>query len=243
MNSTALGVDSVASNNGSTAIGYQATTTMNNQIVLGTSAETITAPGITSALSLSRQSGPIELVTSDANGNLATDGGSTITMINASAAANTAAIESNEMAIATNSDGISANGSAIATNANGISSNGSAIATNANNIVANSNRITTNNDSITNNTLAISGNTTSILQNVQAIDELTSGVAMAMALPDMYLNRDETYSIGGGVGFYEGKTAVSAGVMIRAGNNLSFGGSIAGNSDNVGGKLQARWGG
>ena len=229
MNSTALGVDSVASNNGSTAIGYQATTTMNNQIVLGTSAETITAPGITSALSLSRQSGPIELVTSDANGNLATDGGSTITMINASAAANTAAIESNEMA--------------IATNANGISSNGSAIATNANNIVANSNRITTNNDSITNNTLAISGNTTSILQNVQAIDELTSGVAMAMALPDMYLNRDETYSIGGGVGFYEGKTAVSAGVMIRAGNNLSFGGSIAGNSDNVGGKLQARWGG
>ena len=43
--------------------------------MLGTANHTYTAPGITSALSKARQSGPLEVVTSDANGNLATDGG------------------------------------------------------------------------------------------------------------------------------------------------------------------------
>jgi hypothetical protein len=44
-------------------------------MVLGTEDDTITAPGITSQLSKDRQHGPLEVVTSDANGNLATDGG------------------------------------------------------------------------------------------------------------------------------------------------------------------------
>jgi hypothetical protein len=44
-------------------------------MVLGTESDTITAPGITSSLSRSRQSGPLQVVTSDAGGNLATDGG------------------------------------------------------------------------------------------------------------------------------------------------------------------------
>ena len=42
---------------------------------MGTKAETYQAPGITSGKSRARQSGPLEVVTSDAGGNLATDGG------------------------------------------------------------------------------------------------------------------------------------------------------------------------
>ena len=45
-------------------------------MVLGTSSQTYTAPGIDSALSQSRQSGPLGIVTTDSYGNLASDGGS-----------------------------------------------------------------------------------------------------------------------------------------------------------------------
>jgi hypothetical protein len=55
--------------------GAGAKSTLINQVVLGTDLHTYTTPGITSATSLSRQTGPLELVTSDADGNLATDGG------------------------------------------------------------------------------------------------------------------------------------------------------------------------
>ena len=92
-NATALGADSYAARNGtaigrgtqanaegSVAIGRDsgggaAVASLENQFVLGTSNHTYTAPGITSDLSRSRQSGPLEVATSDANGNLATDGG------------------------------------------------------------------------------------------------------------------------------------------------------------------------
>ncbi len=66
----------------STAIGVGATATKNNQMVFGTSSETYTTPGITSGLSKNRQSGPLEVVTSDAGGNLATDGGNIFNQLN-----------------------------------------------------------------------------------------------------------------------------------------------------------------
>ena len=72
--STALGFE--ASTNGfanSTAIGNGAQATATHQMVLGTASNTYTTPGITSGLSKDRQSGPLEIVTSDANGNLATN--------------------------------------------------------------------------------------------------------------------------------------------------------------------------
>ncbi len=59
-------------------------TTLDNQISFGRAPETLgaadpgstyTMGGITSDLSRARQSGPLELVTSDSAGNLATDGG------------------------------------------------------------------------------------------------------------------------------------------------------------------------
>ena len=46
-------------------------------MVFGTRQDTYRAPGITSQLSKNRQNGDLEIVTSDAAGNLATDGGDT----------------------------------------------------------------------------------------------------------------------------------------------------------------------
>ena len=47
-----------------------------NEQVFGTAANTYTTPGITSGLSKARQTaGPLEVVTSDQAGHLATDGG------------------------------------------------------------------------------------------------------------------------------------------------------------------------
>ena len=77
-NSTAVGAGaSVAAGTvNSTAIGAGATASQSQQLVLGTSSTTYTAPGIDSALSQSRQIGPLGIVTTDAYGDLASDGGS-----------------------------------------------------------------------------------------------------------------------------------------------------------------------
>ena len=75
VNSTAVGNGATATPNGSAAFGQNAVATLTDQQVFGTAANTYTAPGITSPLSQSRQSGPLQLVTTDANGNLASDNG------------------------------------------------------------------------------------------------------------------------------------------------------------------------
>jgi len=72
---TAVGSSAAADFDRSAAFGADAVATRANQMVYGTDTETHTMPGITSAASRSAQSGPLELVTSDAMGNLATDGG------------------------------------------------------------------------------------------------------------------------------------------------------------------------
>nr|WP_168195714.1 YadA-like family protein [Bradyrhizobium sp. NAS80.1] len=81
--STAIGESaSTGSFNNATAIGNGAVATRDNQVVIGTASNTYTAPGITSAASRAAQSGPLQVVTSDANGNLATDGGAIFNNIN-----------------------------------------------------------------------------------------------------------------------------------------------------------------
>ncbi|MCA9144926.1 MAG: hypothetical protein KDB05_19160, partial [Planctomycetales bacterium] len=71
--STALGYFSRATFSNSTAIGANSATTRDDQMVFGTATNTYTAPGITSGASRAAQTGPREIVTSDASGNLATD--------------------------------------------------------------------------------------------------------------------------------------------------------------------------
>ncbi len=86
-NAVAVGRNTKALAAGSVAIGADSTATsadpnsggavarLENEFVLGTVNHTYTAPGITSDLSRERQSGPLELVTTDADGHVASDGG------------------------------------------------------------------------------------------------------------------------------------------------------------------------
>jgi autotransporter adhesin len=71
-NAVAIGSNTSANFDNSVAIGNGATVTRANQQVFGTAANTYTMPGITSAASRAAQSGPTQVVTSDASGNLAT---------------------------------------------------------------------------------------------------------------------------------------------------------------------------
>jgi trimeric autotransporter adhesin len=85
--STAMGANTQANADGSVAIGTDSTgqgavANLPDEFVLGTKKQTYTAPGITSGLSQSRQSGPLEVVTSDANGHLATDNGAVFHQVN-----------------------------------------------------------------------------------------------------------------------------------------------------------------
>ena len=81
LNSTAIGPNASATPEGSAAFGNGATATRTNQQVFGTTENTYTTPGITSDKSNQRQSGPLELVSTDADGNLAADNGKTFTTI------------------------------------------------------------------------------------------------------------------------------------------------------------------
>lgn len=74
-NGTAIGAKSHVSHDNSTAIGSGSQSTDDHQVTLGTKGETIRAEGVASEKSKARQQGPVEVVTSDSGGRLATDGG------------------------------------------------------------------------------------------------------------------------------------------------------------------------
>ena len=82
-NSSAYGagatVDAAFTN--SSAFGTGAVATADHQMVFGTVDDTYQAPGITSAESRARQTGLLQLTTTDASGNLASDGGDVFTKI------------------------------------------------------------------------------------------------------------------------------------------------------------------
>jgi autotransporter adhesin len=71
-NATAVGTGAQATFANSAAVGSGAVATRANQQVYGTAANTYTMAGVTSAASRAAQSGPLQIVTSDAGGNLAT---------------------------------------------------------------------------------------------------------------------------------------------------------------------------
>ena len=72
INATAIGIGASAAFNNSAAFGSGATASAPNQIAVGTTLNTYKLSGVASAASLSAQSGPIKVVTTDAAGNLAT---------------------------------------------------------------------------------------------------------------------------------------------------------------------------
>lgn len=72
---TAIGANAKVTHQGSTALGAGAKSTDTDQVTLGTEKDTVRAPGITSQKSKDRQVGPLEVVTTDSQGRLASDGG------------------------------------------------------------------------------------------------------------------------------------------------------------------------
>lgn len=71
VSSMALGPNAAATHANAAAFGSGATTTRDNQQVFGTATNTYTMAGINSAASRAAQSGPLSIVSTDSNGNLA----------------------------------------------------------------------------------------------------------------------------------------------------------------------------
>jgi hypothetical protein len=69
----AIGEQAVAMADNGVAIGYAARATRANQFVLGTAESTYSIPGIMSPASRAAMNGPVQMVTSDADGNLVTN--------------------------------------------------------------------------------------------------------------------------------------------------------------------------
>lgn len=80
-NATAVGANASATFINSAAFGSSAIATRDNQQVFGTRSNTYTMPGITSPASRASQVGLLQLPTTDAAGNLASDGGATFKAI------------------------------------------------------------------------------------------------------------------------------------------------------------------
>jgi hypothetical protein len=72
---TAIGAGSVAAQTNSTAIGVGVASTRANQVIIGTAQQTITMPGVPNPASRAVQSGVVGILTTDENGNIATDNG------------------------------------------------------------------------------------------------------------------------------------------------------------------------
>ena len=115
LNAIAVGNESSAGFDNSVAIGNGATTTRANQVAVGGSDSTYTMSGINSAASTSSQSGPIGLVTTDQNGNLAAD-----YTFSDSLTANSGAIAQNTNLISLNTDLIARNSELARDNQAGI---------------------------------------------------------------------------------------------------------------------------
>ena len=80
--SIAVGQGSGATHDNSMVFGVGASSAVDNQIVLGLANQTLTVAGLPSAASLAAQGAVTGLVTTDANGNLASDGGALQTSVN-----------------------------------------------------------------------------------------------------------------------------------------------------------------
>lgn len=120
---TAVGANSHVGHDHSTAIGADAESTDDHQVTLGTESDTIKAKGVTTAKAKARQVGPVELVTTDSEGRLATDGGATHAAISNNTAKNVqqdnrldghdTAISNNAAAIQDNADLLSTHGNRL----------------------------------------------------------------------------------------------------------------------------------
>ncbi|MEM1146233.1 MAG: YadA-like family protein [Pseudomonadota bacterium] len=237
--SLALGPRAQALFPNSVAFGFGAKTSRQNQFMFGTSISTYTLPGLTSPRSAATQTGTLQLVTVDSDGNLAGDGGATVDQINADIAqyTNTVSDLERDMGAAQSSitrldTAVSAQGSRltqaeadIAANLQGmrdnhedILQNVQAIEANAASHRANAVQIATNTSGISANTAGLSDHSQAIAENADAIASTQQGVDVNSADIDLlragYAGESERFDA------VEAKVATHSEALAKADQNI-----------------------
>jgi len=245
---TAIGDQTRALGDGSVVIGTNSdsdpnSTNRDNHVLLGMKEHTYTLPGITSQESKNLQSGPLEVVTTDQDGNLAS--------MSMSQIASQQQVEQNTDDIADNRDDIDTNTDDIADNRDDIDANTDDIAENRDDIGTNTAGIAGNRDDI-------AANAADIADNRDDIDTNTQGVAIAIAMEGPDLAGNETFALAANWGTFEGVNAFAAsatgvlsrdvfadgsGVRLSASGGIGFSPSQDGADDSVAGRagVQLSW--
>jgi len=187
MNSTAIGYDAAANHDESTAIGANSETTRAFQTMIGTVAHTTTIAGLTSTASLAAQGPVTGLVTTDADGNIASDGGALASSVATEIARNDAqqiAINANSNMIAAASGDISGLQTEVTQNSADIANNRVDIDANRADIDANTMAISDISGGFTDLTGRVDDNETAIATEVErndiqatAIDQNRQGIS------------------------------------------------------------------
>lgn len=165
------------------AFGNNAQTSRHGQFVFGTAPSTYTMPGLVSPTSRDVQTGPLALVTVDGAGNLATDGGETLQLLQDEIGYTVDSIDSltdqlsqQNMAVGQNTEAIEANTRANLDQWGAIESLQFDAHTGQDQSAENSARIDANQEDIQANTQAIRQNSSSISRNRAAINSNTSEI-------------------------------------------------------------------
>jgi hypothetical protein len=230
---TAIGAGSVAAQTNSTAIGVGVASTRANQVIIGTAQQTITMPGVPNPASRAVQSGVVGILTTDENGNIATDNGTfeqRLSQVEAATAnpTSTAAVAANTQAAAINATGIATNAQAISSNTTAIGVNTAAIATNT--------------ARLDQHDTAIAGLRDDVNSAFDRIDQNTQGIAIAIAMTGIMIPADKTFAIGANIATYDSKEAVSAQAALRLDETLTLNGAIGVGIGGGNSKVGARFG-
>lgn len=215
----AIGADAEAANANSVALGAGAETTRSDQIALGTGSSTVTVSGIASDASRAAQGGPVELVTADANGNLATDDGASLAQITQNAA-DISLLQANSV------DGERFAAVEAAANANAAS-----VANLENRFALFDNSLEALNDAVA--------------ANREEIRETNDGVAVAMAMAgNTWLQQNETFAVSANWGNFGGSNGMAFSAAARISNRASFnaGLGVATRTGKVGARAGVRLG-
>lgn len=73
---------------------------------------------------------------------------------------------------------------------------------------------------------AITANTALLSQHSARLDTLSKGVAISMALPDVYVESNKRFSIAGNIGGFDGETALGFGAALRLDETWSVNGKL-----------------
>jgi hypothetical protein len=228
----AIGADTQTLGLDSIAIGYQATTGLGhhnaiaigagvgtarvNQVAIGNTANTYTLAGIASAASLAAQSGLIQVVTTDANGNLATDGGA----LSAAITDLDTRVDGHDTAITTLTGQVSGHSTAISNLTSQVNTNTSDIAD-----------INARLDAMGGGFAGLSGE---IRQNRE-------GIAMAMAMDVPYVPADKEFAMSAALGHFGGSSAFGLSGAWRLGADVQLDVGLGATQSYQGGRVGVTW--